>query len=83
MTYASSPKLRAPFALAAVAMTALVLGLTVVAPAKLDSGFADLRLVATAPAEVALHCACVDAQAVRSAQLVSGAGADSKCRLES
>ena len=70
---------RAPFALAALAMTALTLGLTIVAPAKLDSGYAELRVAAQAPAEVTSRCPCADLAHVQPA-LVQTATADAGCR---
>ena len=79
MSYASNAVRRAPFVLAAMAMTALTLGLTIVAPAKLDSGFADQRAAAPAQAEVASRCTCVDSARVEPA-LLRTAAADAGCR---
>ena len=79
MSYASSAVRRAPFALAALAMTTLTLGLTIVAPATLDSGFADLRATAPKTVEVASRCPCVDPAWVQSAVLRTTA-ADAGCR---
>jgi len=79
MSYASAAARRAPFVLAALAMTALTLGLTIVAPAKLDSGFAELRASAPAQVEVASRCTCtVGAQAEPA--LLHAAANDPGCR---
>ncbi|MEO8741417.1 MAG: hypothetical protein ABI537_17195 [Casimicrobiaceae bacterium] len=70
MSYASSALRRAPFVLAALAMTALTLGLTIVAPATLDKGFAELRAAAPLRGEaVASRCLCADPAWVHSAEL--------------
>jgi hypothetical protein len=79
MSYASATARRAPFVLAALAMTALTLGLTIVAPAKLDSGFAELRATAPARLEVASRCACTDAAPAQPAML-HAATTDAGCR---
>lgn len=60
MSYASSVVRRVPFVLAALAMTALTLGLTIVAPATLDSGFAELRASSPNTLVVAGRCPCAD-----------------------
>jgi hypothetical protein len=68
---------RAAFGIAAVAMTAITVGLAVVAPAKLDSGRAEIRTpavsgaVTPAPTEVAISPARIDVVAVREPKLVS------------
>ena len=82
MSYASIAVRRAPFALAAVAMTALTLGLTIVAPATLDSGFAELRAAAPAQVKVASRCTCADSALVEPA-LLRTAAADEGCRQSS
>jgi hypothetical protein len=79
MSYASNAARRVPFVLAALAMTALTLGLTIVAPAKLDSGFAELRARAPAQVEVASRCACADSALAQSA-LLHVAATDPACR---
>ena len=79
MSYASGAVRRAPFALAALAMTALTLGLTIVAPATLDSGFAELRVAAPKTLEVASRCPCADPAWVQSAGLRTTA-ANAGCR---
>ena len=58
---------RAAFAACAVALAAVTLGAFVVAPAKLDSGFADTLAArkAAAPVEVAISPARVDVVGVR------------------
>jgi hypothetical protein len=79
MSYASSAVRRAPFVLAALAMTALTLGLTIVAPATLDSGFAEVRATSRNTVELASRCPCVDPAWVHSAVLRTTA-ADAGCR---
>ncbi len=82
MSYASNAARRIPFVLAALAMTALTLGLTIVAPAKLDSGFAELRASAPAQVEVASRCTCADAAPAQPTQL-HAAASDAGCRQSS
>jgi hypothetical protein len=79
MSYASSAVRRAPFVLAALAMTALTLGLTIVAPATLDSGFAEVRVAGPKTLEVASRCPCTDPAGIQSALLRTTA-ADVGCR---
>ena len=79
MSYTSAAARRAPFVLAALAMTALTLGLTVVAPAKLDSGFADLRATAPSQVDVASRCTCADSGLAQPA-LLHAAANDPGCR---
>lgn len=78
MSYASSAVRRVPFVLAALAMTALTLGLTIVAPATLDSGFAELRASSPDNVVVASRCPCADPAWVQSV-LHTTAG-DAGCR---
>ncbi|MBA3508147.1 MAG: hypothetical protein H0T80_20520 [Betaproteobacteria bacterium] len=62
--------------IAAVAMTAMTLGLLVVVPTKMDSGSRDAVSLATAKAvtlaatEVAISPACIDVVAVREPNVV-------------
>jgi len=82
MNYASAAARRAPFVLAALAMTVLTLGLTIVAPAKLDSGFAELRASAPAQVEIASRCTCADSTLAEPA-LLHAAATDVRCRQSS
>jgi len=77
MNYASSAVRRIPFVLAALAMTALTLGLTIVAPATLDSGFAELR-VSAPDTVVASRCPCADPAWVQSVSHTTAG--DAGCR---
>jgi len=82
MSYASNAARRVPFVFAALAMTALTLGLTIVAPATLDSGFAELRASAPAQVEVASRCTCADSALAQPA-LLHAAATDAGCRQNS
>ena len=82
MSYASNAVRRVPFVLAALVMTALTLGLTIVAPATLDSGFADLRASAPVSVEIASRCTCADAAQAHPAVL-HAAATDPGCRQNS
>ena len=68
---------RAAFGIAALAMTAITVGLAVVAPAKMEFGRAEIRTLAVsrvvtpAPIEVAISPARIDVVAVREPKLVS------------
>jgi hypothetical protein len=71
----SSP--RKAFAIASVAMTAITIGLSVVVPAKIQSGDRDLRTLAAskammpAPVEVVASPLHIDVVGIREPELVS------------
>jgi outer membrane murein-binding lipoprotein Lpp len=68
---------RAPLVIAAIALTALTLGASVIAPAKMDSGSTDVRTLAApksvtpTPTEVAINPARIEVVAAREPGFIS------------